>query len=92
MKNSLKDRCIILKFNATLNDTSGFAHAPCNKTLKYICEVIKYGMILMSYKVELRQSKVEAPSCPSSCDLDVTFEFLHIPFLFLRIFDEAQII
>jgi hypothetical protein len=38
-KDVVNDRCIKLKFNATVNATSGFEHSPCNKTLKYICEV-----------------------------------------------------
>jgi hypothetical protein len=38
-RNIVNDRCIIMKFNATVNASSGFEHAACNKTLKYICEV-----------------------------------------------------
>jgi hypothetical protein len=38
---SANDRCITLKLNATANETSGFDHAACNKTLNYICEVYK---------------------------------------------------
>jgi hypothetical protein len=34
-----KDRCVTLKMNLTSSDKIGFEHAPCNKTLRYICEV-----------------------------------------------------
>jgi hypothetical protein len=39
LQDSARDRCVIFKIDGTVNEKSMLEHSPCDKVMRYICEV-----------------------------------------------------